>query len=100
MRIVCQQFAGGRRARLGVGAQELTSDPLEPQLVRVAQTFVLLQAARHQADYDTARIFGRLEVTPIVDRAERALHDWRAVRARPNAVVFLAALLLQGRWNR
>lgn len=100
MKTVCQQFAKGRKADLGGGTKELATDPIEPALVNLAAAFVDLQEARHQADYDLSRTFIRLDVLSKVNSAEQAFRDWGSVKGQPNAVVFLAALLLQNRWNK
>jgi hypothetical protein len=100
MKAVCQQFAKGRATDLGGGTRELAADPIEPELVNIATVFVDLQEARHQADYDTSRIFIRLDVLSKFASVEQAFRDWRVVRNKSNTVVFLAALLLQSRWNK
>lgn len=100
MKTVCQQFAKGKKAELGGGTKELASDPIEPALVNLAAAFVDLQEARHQADYDTARTFIRLDVLSKISSAQQAFSDWRTVKNRPNATIFLTALLLQSRWNK
>ena len=69
---------------------------VQPELARVAATFVDLQQARHEADYDTTRRFARQDVVDLVDRAEQAFGDWNAVRKSIQADVFLAGLLAFG----
>ena len=59
-------------------------------------TFVDLQEARHEADYDVARRFTRGEVLDLVDRAEQAFTDWKCVRKSIQADTFLAGLLAFG----
>lgn len=61
-------------------------------LVDVAQAFVVLQEERHAADYDTNRRFDRLHALAKVGEAEDAFRKWRAVRASPEAVVFLTLM--------
>ncbi len=91
MRTVARQFAGnGLSPKLAPG---LKGRPLQAEIVRVAETFVDLQEARHQADYDTARSFTRQEVLDLVDRAERAFADWGNVRRSLQADTFLVGLL-------
>ena len=98
MRTVCEQFARGGQSN--PGTRRLVSTPIEPQLVSVASAFVALQESRHAADYDTAIVFNRLDVLQKITMTRRAFAQWRAVRRRPNARVFLAALLLQQRWAK
>ncbi len=59
----------------------------------VLRTFVDLQQARHEADYDLVRRFGRVEVLDLLDEVERAFADWRLVRGSVQADAFLVGLL-------
>ena len=71
----------------------LKSLPLQPELVAVAETFVDLQQARHEADYDIMRRFNRNEVLDLADRAQAAMTDWRQIRKSAQADTFLIGLL-------
>jgi uncharacterized protein (UPF0332 family) len=95
MRSACEQFTKSSNpfARLLVR-------PVESELQTVAEAFVDLQFRRHAADYDLTQIFDRMEVLGIIDQASAAVAAWSRVRNAPNANVFLAALLLNNRWNR
>jgi hypothetical protein len=95
MRTACEQFAKS----LGAFSRLLLS-PVEPDLQIVAKAFVELQHQRHLADYDLSRDFDRIEVLGIIGQAKAAISAWARVRNTPNANVFLAALLLNSRWNR
>ena len=91
MRKVAQQFSEGRISpKLAPG---LDGEALQPELSNVAATFVDLQEARHEADYDTMRRFSRREVLDLVDRAEQAFVDWNRVRRSVQADTFLAGVL-------
>jgi len=100
MKTVCKQFARGDVHQLSSGTAQLIAAPLEPELISVADSFVELQEARHVADYDVWEPFGRVDVLQKIALAEQAINSWNTVRDRPNAKVFLAALLLQRQWNR
>jgi uncharacterized protein (UPF0332 family) len=91
MKRVAQQFSAGAVSPKLEPA--LNGQVPQPELVQIAETFVDLQQARHEADYDTMRRFTRQDVVDLVDRAERAFHDWRTVRRSVQADVFLAGLL-------
>ncbi len=94
MQRVAQQFAdGGVSPKLLPGLNGL---PLQPPLVALAETFVELQQARHEADYNIARRFTRREVLDLADRAEEAMADWRGLRRTAQADTFLAGLLAFG----
>ena len=95
MRNACEQLTKSSNtfARLLV-------QPVEPELQTVAEAFVELQFRRHAAGYDLTQIFDRIGVLGIIGRAKAAVAAWSRVRNAPNANVFLAALLLNSRWNR
>jgi hypothetical protein len=69
-------------------------------LQAIAATFVALQEARHEADYNVRRSFTRLEVVNLVNRAGQAFQLWRPLRTDPAARMYLAALLLWKKWYR
>lgn len=94
MHRVALQFAGGSVSpKLRPGLNGL---PLQPELVAVAGTFVDLQQARHEADYDLALRFTRREVLILANRADRAMTAWRGLRKTAQADTFLTGLLAFG----
>jgi hypothetical protein len=105
MRNVCAGFAQGSSGKLGnksipPATQALLTLPFDPALVGVLRSFVDLQEARHEADYDLARQWRRFDVLKYVQAAGDAFDNWQKVRNTPNATVFLTALLLQRQWAR
>lgn len=70
------------------------------ELRRLAQAFVELQQARHEADYDLTRAFTRRDALDFVDRAEQAFADWRTVDGTAAADAFLVALLFRSKLDR
>ena len=70
------------------------------ELQRVATTFVDLQQARHQADYDLSRRVNRDEAMDLVERVESAFKAWKSIRKTKEAKVFLTALLVHDRVSR
>jgi hypothetical protein len=71
-----------------LGAAALPSD-----LERVAEAFVALQQARHQADYDLARRFTRTEALDLVDLADGAVQALGRVSSDPYTVLLFVAFL-------
>ncbi len=105
MREVCSGFVRGNAGQPGNKSippttQALLTLPLNASLVRVLEAFVDLQEARHQADYDLAKVWNRLDVVSHVQTAQQAFAAWENVRKTSNASVFMAALLLQKHWSR
>lgn len=74
--------------------------PIADQLKNVAQTFVDLQEARHLADYDVSTKWDRIGALQSVIDSQDAFADWQAIKATPNARIFLFDLLLRKSWAR
>lgn len=70
-----------------------------PDLKRVANAFVSLQQARHEADYDLSRTFRRQEALAFVQSARQAFEAWESVRKTDDARVYLACFHLWKRWD-
>jgi hypothetical protein len=91
MKKVAQQFANASVApRLSPGLQ---SELLQPELRKVAETFVDLQEARHEADYNTAWRATRPDTLGVIEQTEQAFSCWRTVRRTVQADTFLVGLL-------
>ena len=69
------------------------------KLKTVANTFVSLQQARHEADYDLSHTFRRQEALDFVDSAREAFEAWERVRRTDDARVYLACFHLWKRWD-
>jgi hypothetical protein len=90
MKDVCKEITKPNQGRLGpfvIGIQMPSS------LLAVADAFIDLQEARHDADYDVARTWTRNDVIGLVDLADEAFTQWRLIRKTVPADVFLVALL-------
>lgn len=81
-------------------ADRIGSPAVPGGLRRVAQSFLDLQEARHEADYDLSRIFTKRAAEDLVEVARRAIEDWKQVRKEPAARAFLVCLLSFNRLNR
>ena len=88
------------RLRPGEPAELTGGVPVPPDLPAIAATFVELQDARHEADYNVRRSYTRLDAMNLVNRVDRAFQLWRPLRTDPAARMYLAALLLWKKWNR
>ena len=66
-------------------------------LKAVAKTFVRLQDKRHVADYDNTTIWTRTEALDLVDSAERAIEDWKLIRAERIAQAYLLSMIVKKR---
>jgi len=68
-------------------------------LKSVANAFVRLQQARHEADYDLSRRFRRQEALDFVESARQAFDAWERVRRTDDARVYMACFHLWKRWD-
>ena len=94
MKTVAKMFAKNDvspKLRPGLSGQQL-----QPKLIKVAEAFVDLQQARHDADYNMAQRFSRRDVLDLINQADRAVVDWRDVRNTDAADTFLVGLLAFG----
>jgi uncharacterized protein (UPF0332 family) len=90
-----RSFSGGTLPQKYVGV--IGGQPLPLALRNVANAFVELQQARHEADYNVAKSFSRAEVRSLIDQAEQAFQDWQTVRRTTAGRLYLVCLLL---WER
>lgn len=93
MKDLCKGFAAGN---VPVPLQTHVANQLDPDLRLVADAFIELQQARHQADYDLGRPQTRSEALRLVQVAQDAFAGWARVRTSKDARVFLVALALPG----
>jgi hypothetical protein len=98
MKQACEQFRDDKK----VPAHLKTVCPptLPDDLKTVADAFVRLQEARHEADYDVSRTFNRPDTVALLQTARTAFEAWGRVRDEQIATVFLVNLLLGSKWKR
>jgi len=68
-----------------------------PDLRIVAEAFVDLQKYRHLADYDSSKIWTRVDVDGHIADAQKAFEAWSRVKALPEAQDFLFSLFVPDR---
>ena len=73
---------------------------IPPELQNVAQAFVVLQQARHDADYNLAKKFTRSDAASFVEQAKNAFEAWNTVRRHDLAKIYLACFLIWDKWNK
>lgn len=97
MKKACVAFKAGKPSNIATAA--LITPPIRQELKLIAQTFVDLQEARHEADYDVLASLSKTNVATKIDEVERSFRGLMRIRGEPNTNVFLAALLLQEKWR-
>jgi hypothetical protein len=86
--------------KLPRGVQAAGGGYITPKEVKaVANAFVSLQQARHEADYDLARTFKRREALEFIQTAEEAFESWEIARKTDDARLYLACFHLWKRWD-
>jgi uncharacterized protein (UPF0332 family) len=73
------------------GTPQLT---VPTELKQLANAFVVLQEARHLADYDNTKIWTSTEVDSRLTQARSAFQNWQKIRSDPAAHEYLLALLI------
>ena len=97
MKQACRPFAAGT---LPDHLRAVTTVPVPDDLKSVAEAFIHLQQARHDADYNVAGTFNRPGARDDARRARDAFEAWDRVRGQQIATVFLVNLLLGSKWKR
>ena len=97
MKNASKPFASGS---LPARLQVVIAPPVPAQIQVVAKAFIALQQARHEADYNTAKSFSKSEAQALVDQADQAFDDWKAVRKTDYAKLYLVSLFVGKRWER
>ena len=72
---------------------------IRKELQNVANQFVTLQQARHEADYDLTTSYSRKDVIEQIEWTQQVFDDWNAVRKTDETRLFLACFLLWKRWD-
>lgn len=64
-------------------------------LLNVVEVFISMLEDRHTADYNGAKVWGRIDVLERIGAVERAFASWKTIRSQPEAQNFLVTLLLK-----
>jgi hypothetical protein len=70
------------------------------ELLRVAQGFIVLQQARHDADYNLARPLDPADAATLVDRANSCFAAWEVAQDSEAAREYLFLLLFKEKDRR
>ena len=73
---------------------------LSATLMKVTDAFVILQTARHAADYDLSETFTRPDTLTLVKPAETAFAHWTSVKSADDARLYLACFSNWDSWNK
>ena len=97
MRSASEKTASELKKQLKRGHHEDFDLAVAEKLLQVADTFVLAQQNRHEADYDTSTEWDADEVLDQIKSVSQAFESWKAIRETPEAQAYLLSLLLHGK---
>lgn len=89
MKQACYKLSGGNSK---IPPFEKRAAP-EDHLLAVANTFILAQERREDADYDVALPWSRRQVEAQIESVADAFRSWMAIRDKPDSQEFLVLLL-------
>jgi len=95
---VCQSFAGLTTPK-GPIKQYLEVVEVPDELRQLSRSFVILQGARHLADYDVSAQFTPMSAEGHCAEARRAFADLDQCQSDPAFRLFLACLLFANSWR-
>jgi len=96
MRKVCQEYATATEEEGEQFRLKITGILIPKGLFNIASTFVALQEARIQADYNLLDSLSNADAHLNVERAEAAFEDWQRVETQAVTNGFLSELWCRG----
>ena len=94
---VCGRFLP---AKLDQPLLDLIGDTASPDLRNVAQSFITLQEARHNADYNLGYILTSEETEQFILLALVAMDSWDRIANSAEANIFILSLLMWKNWEK
>jgi uncharacterized protein (UPF0332 family) len=68
--------------------------PVPPELLEIAKSFISLQEARHQADYNNEKRWTHTEAAAKLSDARAAFQNWNKINGSPVADEYLLSLMV------
>jgi hypothetical protein len=97
MKRVCGRFLA---TKLDKPLLDLIGEAASADLRNVAQTFITLQEARHNADYNLGYSLGSDEAQQLILLALVAMDSWDRITTTAEANIFILSLLMWKNWER
>ncbi len=96
MKKVCQEYADATDIGAGQFRTKGAGIVIPTALYNIASTFVALQEARIQADYNLGAGVSHAQAAANIERVEAAFKDWLRVETHPATDDFLSELWCRG----
>lgn len=97
MKETCGKFLASPLAK---PLSDLIGQTASADLQRVARNFIVLQNARHLADYDMSWQLNRPQTLQYVQQAQDARDAWLRIRKSGEANVFVLSIFLWKQWEK
>ena len=97
MKRVCGRFLP---TKLDQPLRGLIGDAASADLQEVARSLILLQEARHSADYDLSYAISWNDAFKLLDQATNAIDAWERIAASAEANIFILSLLMWKNWEK
>ena len=97
MKRICEHFL---KAKLDKPLLDLIGDTASTDLRNVAQSFITLQEARHNADYNLGDSLTSEEAQQFILLALVAMDSWDRIAGSAEANIFILSLLMWKNWEK
>ncbi len=97
MKRVCGRFLS---TKLDQPLLDLIGGTASTDLRNVAQSFITLQEARHDADYNLGFTLGSEEAQKLIILALVAMNSWDRISSSAEANIFILSLLMWKNWGK
>jgi hypothetical protein len=97
MKKICGRFSAATLTQPLLG---LVGPSVSVKMQNVARSFIVLQDARHKADYDLSYSLTLKETRQYAGVALRALGDWNQVKQTAEGNIFILSLLMWKNWDK
>lgn len=95
MRVICGRFLP---TKLSAPLLVLIGESASADMQTVARNFIVLQDARHGADYDLSFHVDRGDALTFLELANDAMEAWKRLEGGAEANIFILSLLLWKNW--
>ena len=97
MKEICGRFI---KPQLDQPLRDLVGATAPPDLQNVARSFIDLQEARHNADYDLSFKLSSADAHQLITVAVRAIASWDRIATSAEANIFVLSLLMWKNWDK
>lgn len=97
MKRICREFAS---PRLNPPLRDLLDGDVSEDMQRLTTSFINLQEARHNADYNPGYLVTWEQTRDLLELAVRAISAWEKIARTAEGNIFILSLLLWRNWEK